>query len=146
MTIQVKNKNLTKSLFKKSNFSRSNSRGIPVFWKIMGYLCKKISKIAWQIQKRMLYYTKMLQGGAVVARQAHNLKAVGSIPAPATKWLSASQPTGFFLALNPLVSEGFTILPNSLLSFKNCKNAPNLSLILCLVGDRRSTPSAVKKS
>ena len=32
----------------------------------------------------MLYYTKMLRGGAVVARQAHNLKAVGSIPAPAT--------------------------------------------------------------
>ena len=26
-----------------------------------------------------------LRGGAVVARQAHNLKAVGSIPAPATK-------------------------------------------------------------
>ena len=26
----------------------------------------------------------MLRGGAVVARQAHNLKAVGSIPAPAT--------------------------------------------------------------
>ena len=25
-----------------------------------------------------------LRGGAVVARQAHNLKAVGSIPAPAT--------------------------------------------------------------
>ena len=27
---------------------------------------------------------KVLRGGAVVARQAHNLKAVGSIPAPAT--------------------------------------------------------------
>ena len=27
---------------------------------------------------------KTLRGGAVVARQAHNLKAVGSIPAPAT--------------------------------------------------------------
>ena len=26
----------------------------------------------------------ILRGGAVVARQAHNLKAVGSIPAPAT--------------------------------------------------------------
>ena len=25
-----------------------------------------------------------MRGGAVVARQAHNLKAVGSIPAPAT--------------------------------------------------------------
>ena len=33
----------------------------------------------------MLYYTTTLRGGAVVARQAHNLKAVGSIPAPATK-------------------------------------------------------------
>ena len=32
----------------------------------------------------MLYYTTTLRGGAVVARQAHNLKAVGSIPAPAT--------------------------------------------------------------
>ena len=28
---------------------------------------------------------KMLRGGAVVARQAHNLKAIGSIPIPATK-------------------------------------------------------------
>ena len=30
---------------------------------------------------------KTLRGGAVVARQAHNLKAVGSIPAPATSTL-----------------------------------------------------------
>ena len=45
---------------------------------------------------------------------AHNLKVVGSIPAPATNNYSASRPTGFFLALNPLVSEGFTTLPNSL--------------------------------
>ena len=29
----------------------------------------------------------MLRGGAVVARQAHNLKAVGSIPTPATNLL-----------------------------------------------------------
>ena len=28
-----------------------------------------------------------MRGGAVVARQAHNLKAVGSIPAPATNIL-----------------------------------------------------------
>ena len=28
---------------------------------------------------------KTLRGGAVVARQAHNLKAIGSIPIPATK-------------------------------------------------------------
>ena len=27
-----------------------------------------------------------MRGGAVVARQAHNLKAVGSIPAPATNF------------------------------------------------------------
>ena len=44
-----------------------------------------------------------LRGGAVVARQAHNLKAVGSIPAPATKNYSASCPTGFFCAVNHLV-------------------------------------------
>ena len=31
----------------------------------------------------------MLRGGAEVARQAHNLKAVGSIPAPATITISA---------------------------------------------------------
>ena len=29
--------------------------------------------------------TKILRGGAAVARQAHNLKADGSIPSPATK-------------------------------------------------------------
>ena len=33
----------------------------------------------------ILCNTQTLRGGAVVARQAHNLKAVGSIPAPATK-------------------------------------------------------------
>ena len=48
----------------------------------------------------------MLRGGAVVARQAHNLKAIGSIPIPATNNYSASHSTGFFLTLNPLVSEG----------------------------------------
>lgn len=30
---------------------------------------------------------KILRGGAVVARQAHNLKAEGSIPSPATNLL-----------------------------------------------------------
>ena len=49
---------------------------------------KKNQKNACKKQK--VYYiisniTKILRGGAVVARQAHNLKAVGSIPAPATK-------------------------------------------------------------
>ena len=39
MTILVKNKNLTKSLFQKSIFSRSNTEKIPVFRKNMGYLC-----------------------------------------------------------------------------------------------------------
>ena len=36
--------------------------------------------------KKIDYYSiaQTLRGGAVVARQAHNLKAVGSIPAPAT--------------------------------------------------------------
>lgn len=32
-----------------------------------------------------------LRGGAVVARQAHNLKAVGSIPTPATNDFYARQ-------------------------------------------------------
>ena len=32
----------------------------------------------------MFKLERLLRGGAVVARQAHNLKAVGSIPAPAT--------------------------------------------------------------
>ena len=33
----------------------------------------------------------ILRGGAVVARQAHNLKAVGSIPAPATNFSTLKQ-------------------------------------------------------
>ena len=40
----------------------------------------------------------MLRGGAVVARQAHNLKAVGSIPTPATNYNSSRHSDGFFLA------------------------------------------------
>ena len=50
---------------------------------------------------------KMLRGGAVVARQAHNLKAVGSIPAPATNNYSASHSTGFFCAVKVLTTKGF---------------------------------------
>ena len=52
----------------------------------------------------------MLRGGAVVARQAHNLKAVGSIPAPATNNYSASQPTGFFCAVKVLTTKDFAKL------------------------------------
>ena len=55
-----------------------------------------------------------LRGGAVVARQAHNLKAVGSIPAPATNEIAASQPTGFFCAVNVPEYEGFVKILNSL--------------------------------
>ena len=36
-----------------------------------------------------------MRGGAVVARQAHNLKAVGSIPAPATKKITPTSLVGF---------------------------------------------------
>ena len=64
-----------------------------------------------------------LRGGAVVARQAHNLKAVGSIPAPATKCLLTSQMTGFFFALKPVDSKGFTNLLNSLSAFKITKKS-----------------------
>ena len=46
----------------------------------------------------MLYYTTTLRGGAVVARQAHNLKAVGSIPAPATKKITPTSLVGFLFA------------------------------------------------
>ena len=85
----------------------------------------------------VLYYNTMMRGGAVVARQAHNLKAVGSIPAPATNSYSASHSTGFFRAVNPLVSEGFTNLPNSLnISLDSVASAKE-SLILYLAGDRK---------
>ncbi len=40
----------------------------------------------------------MLRGGAVVARQAHNLKAVGSIPAPATNRIFNRLKRRFFCA------------------------------------------------
>ena len=46
----------------------------------------------------MLYYTTTLRGGAVVARQAHNLKAVGSIPAPATNRIFNRLKRRFFCA------------------------------------------------
>ena len=47
----------------------------------------------------------MLRGGAEVARQAHNLKAVGSIPTPATNLAS----------IIPLQSISFSILQNTLI-------------------------------
>ena len=48
-----------------------------------------------------------LRGGAVVARQAHNLKAVGSIPAPATKKITPGSVNG----------SGFFIFNKSLMPF-----------------------------
>ena len=49
--------------------------------------CEIFFKKALAMSERydILCNTQTLRGGAVVARQAHNLKAVGSIPAPATK-------------------------------------------------------------
>ena len=44
MTIQVKNKNLTKSLFQKSIFSRSNPREIPVFFEKLWDICEIFQK------------------------------------------------------------------------------------------------------
>ena len=46
----------------------------------------------------VLYYNTMMRGGAVVARQAHNLKAVGSIPAPATNRIFNRLKRRFFCA------------------------------------------------
>ena len=48
-----------------------------------------------------------MRGGAVVARQAHNLKAVGSIPAPATKKITPGSVNG----------SGFFIFNKSLMPF-----------------------------
>ena len=56
-----------------------------------------------------------LRGGAVVARQAHNLKAVGSIPAPATNdFQELTLVSSFFYAqIREVAAEtpGFSTLP-----------------------------------
>ncbi len=59
-----------------------------------------------------------MRGGAVVARQAHNLKAVGSIPAPATNYLFSRPLDGFFLALNHLAPQRFAEATHSPPSLK----------------------------
>ena len=58
--------------------------------------------LTWQTAKRcyikdIFKLEHLLRGGAVVARQAHNLKAVGSIPAPATNDFYAHQKWRAFL-------------------------------------------------
>ena len=50
----------------------------------------------------------MLRGGAEVARQAHNLKAVGSIPAPATSNLQPVFGLAFFIFVYPGAAKTFT--------------------------------------
>ena len=87
-----------------------------------------------------------MRGGAVVARQAHNLKAVGSIPTPATNEISASHSTGFFCAVNVPVYEGFTKAVNSLSPPKTEKIAQNPLFFSVLRGTRRSTPSLLHSS
>ena len=59
---------------------------------------KKASKTTCKnrITDYIIYQT--LRGGAVVARQAHNLKAVGSIPAPATNRIFNRLKRRFFCA------------------------------------------------
>ena len=52
-----------------------------------------------------------------------NRERVSTIFNSPTNNYSASQMTGFFLALNPLVSEGFTTLPNSPCPSKIVKNS-----------------------
>ena len=54
----------------------------------------------WALYLKLLlsFMFFMMRGGAEVARQAHNLKAVGSIPAPATITISASLRTGFLIS------------------------------------------------
>ena len=51
-----------------------------------------------------------MRGRAVVAYQAHNLKVSGSIPLPATKWISASQPTGFVFVRMGTMDVIFTLV------------------------------------
>ena len=61
----------------------------------------------------------------------HNLKVVGSIPAPATNRLSASHPTGFFCAVKVLVTKGFAKTDFSIRPFQSDKIASKTSLFLC---------------
>ena len=44
----------------------------------------------WYIKGCSNKNANLMRGGAVVARQAHNLKAVGSIPTPATNEISGA--------------------------------------------------------
>ena len=72
------------TIFQKSGLKNSRT----------GDILRKVAKIT-------------LRGGAVVARQAHNLKARGSIPLPATNNYSASHSTGFFCAVKVPDTKGF---------------------------------------
>ena len=99
-----------KCFWKIGKISAQMTEKCSVFWKIMGFLWygrRKKTKKIWQAIKPMLYYETIMRGRAVVAYQAHNLKVSGSIPLPATKWISASQPTGFFCAVKVLTTKGF---------------------------------------
>ena len=49
----------------------------------------------------------MMRGGAVVARQAHNLKANGSIPFPATNYKFSRPMDGFFIVVTTRCMAGF---------------------------------------
>ena len=69
----------------------------------------------------MLYYTTTLRGGAVVARQAHNLKAVGSIPAPATN------------ALQELTKRKFLFLRSNFKIYS--RNSPFFHAAFVVLGD-----------
>ena len=55
-------------------------------WEKKGYLCFFCGfRLAFRGKGDIVYDTTILRGRAEVARQAHNLEAVGSIPTPATK-------------------------------------------------------------
>ena len=111
MRIQVKNKNLTKSLFQKSNFSRSNSKEIPVFWKIMEYLwnfskkfkkrldkCKKRVYIKDMVSQARWWPNKSGRLAQSVEQGTENPRVPSSILGPATIFVSTPvQPTGFFV-------------------------------------------------
>ena len=90
----------------------------------------KSAKKIWQNSKSVLYYRTMMRGRAVVAYQAHNLKVSGSIPLPATKWISASHLTGFFCAVKVLTTKGFAKLWFSIRPCQPGKKAAKTSLIL----------------
>lgn len=80
------------------------------------------------------------RGGAVVARQAHNLEVVGSNPASATKKKPSEKSGGFFVFkgirmrfvyfVNLKILTTFSIVKSPIVSFVTVVDLPSLSLIV----------------